>query len=274
MSDPREAMTRLADEGPVRGADAVLRDAGSALDHGSVPTPRTHARGRFVLLAAVVVLALGSGSAVLVLRDSNDTHISSGSHSSPPTTMSTAPPVPTTSPVAPTAPEGTMTPAMTTPVASETPRPATPTNCADFDSPTIAPTATSVEALSSAMVGTWVGCITTPWTSTYLVRLTFNADGTYDSEALEVPVFVVTGTPDAGTPGLYYGADGPDPRKRWAVSDVGETGAGSGTIVIAFTPGATVTNRLNDIRLTNDRLSFEFLHLDSYGLLRLHLVRQ
>lgn len=56
-----------------------------------------------------------------------------------------------------------------------------PELCKDFkyDVPSNSPT--SASALKSAMTGTWVGCVDSPWWPSYHVVVSFNQDGTYNA---------------------------------------------------------------------------------------------
>ena len=58
----------------------------------------------------------------------------------------------------------------------------------------------SYEELTAGIVGTWIGCVTTPWTPMYEVTVTLRGDGTYSATSAEV----LDGTPMTA---MYYGTD-------------------------------------------------------------------
>ena len=122
------------------------------------------------------------------------------------------------------------------------------------------------QALAAGMVGTWKGCVTTPWVRPYLVTLIFHGDGTYASYSDEPP-------PETAGSALYYGTDGESPLKRYRITDFAE--AGYGWIAIHFGPtNTTVEDRLETIKLMGNKLSFEMIHAGRYGPLRFQLYRQ
>lgn len=75
----------------------------------------------------------------------------------------------------------------------------------------------------NALIGSWRGVVHTPWTTPYLVELTFAADGHYSAS-----------TPELGdcAPAFYYGTDDDTPLKQWRVENT--PGVTSGEIDIAF----------------------------------------
>lgn len=119
------------------------------------------------------------------------------------------------------------------------------------------------------MVGTWEGCVTTPWTPPYWVTIDLRADGTYSARSEEV-------LDDWEMTALYYGTDEDAPAKRYAVNDLQASMKGIGQIDIAFTPGQTqgaTRDELSNIRLMGDRLEFELMHQQIYGPLTFRLGR-
>jgi hypothetical protein len=115
------------------------------------------------------------------------------------------------------------------------------------------------------MVGTWEGIVMTPWTPTYPVTVTFEADGSYRARCLT-----------SGCVAFYYGTDEDAPAKRYMVNDIRSDGLGVGEISIAFdVSGTTTPGELLGIALGPDRdtLSFDFYHRRSYGPIGFRLHR-
>ena len=76
-------------------------------------------------------------------------------------------------------------------------------------------------------MGTWVGCLTTPWVPRYWVTITFRADGTYSGFAEEA----------ADEPAFYYGTDEDMSEKRYELNDLEDDLEGVGQIDIVFWDG-------------------------------------
>jgi hypothetical protein len=126
----------------------------------------------------------------------------------------------------------------------------------------------TLEKLTDGMVGSWHGCVVTPWVPIYSVDLAFRADGTYSSTGELLDFHLI--------PGMYYGTDNDDPGKRWRIDDFQASGLGSGFIDIAFgaaSGGSVNHDPVSAIRLMGDQLEFEMLHHGSYGPLVFQLVR-
>jgi hypothetical protein len=143
-----------------------------------------------------------------------------------------------------------------------------PERCAGFNFSETAPTATSRADLETKIVGTWKGCVTTPWLPTYEITIVFNADGTYVTTSTE--------TLDGVQPlALYFGIDGADPQKRYAITGFDADGIGTGSIAFVRALGdPAYTDELTDIKLMGDKLSFQFLDMGQYGPVKAQLYRQ
>jgi hypothetical protein len=87
-----------------------------------------------------------------------------------PTTLASEPPPTTAAPTNPSTAPGDVT--------------AVPTDCSRTI-PDGSSVATSTQTLAAGMVGTWKGCITTPWPPRYLVTLTLRADGGSDGTTVQ-----------------------------------------------------------------------------------------
>lgn len=114
------------------------------------------------------------------------------------------------------------------------------------------------------MVGTWAGCLTTPWVPRYWVTITFRADGTYTGVAEETA---------EGYPAFYYGTDDDAPEKVYELNDLQDDLEGIGQIDIFFFVGSVNRGELRNIRLTGNELEFEFFHRGEYGPLLYQLYR-
>ncbi|HKO92743.1 MAG TPA: hypothetical protein VJU61_16425 [Polyangiaceae bacterium] len=126
----------------------------------------------------------------------------------------------------------------------------------------------------STMLGSWRGIVRTPWTSPYLVDITFDEDGHYSAS-----------TPELGdcVSAFYYGTDDDTPIKQWRVGNA--PGVTSGEIDIAFDYGTESgaieyglpawQGELAAIErdASGDGLRFEFSRSDGYGPLRFDLRR-
>lgn len=126
-------------------------------------------------------------------------------------------------------------------------------------------TASTYEELKVGILDAWRGCVSTPWTPTYEVTFIFNADGTYSATTHEE-------LDGMRMTALYYGTDEDSPLKKYAITDLQDSGLGIGEIDIYFGTG-TVRDSLRNIRLMGDRLEFEMFHQNRYGPLTFQLSR-
>ena len=134
--------------------------------------------------------------------------------------------------------------------------------CADFEFPAAPISVESLADLQEGFLGTWVGCVTTPWVPPYPAVLTFRDDGTYSSVAV-VP----------GEPAMYYGSDDDSPEKQYAINDLQASLKGVGEIDVYFGEGNTNRGELRNIELMDNQLEFEFFHRGQYGPLTFQLYR-
>jgi hypothetical protein len=127
----------------------------------------------------------------------------------------------------------------------------------------------SYEELTAGVVGTWAGCVTTPWTPMYIVTVTLREDGTYSATTDEV----LDGNRMVA---FYYGTDADDPSKLYAINDFQDSGLGLGQLDITFGlgPEPGVRGSLRNVRLMGDLLEFEVFHVDEYGPITFQLYRQ
>jgi hypothetical protein len=133
-----------------------------------------------------------------------------------------------------------------------------------FDDSTV--TASSLAELQSGLVGTWQGCVYTPWVPPYYVTMTFNADGTYQAESSET----IDGQAMVA---MYYGSDSPSPEKKYAI-DTFQGSMGYGYVDVFFWAGDTNRDPLSHVKLMDGKLSFDFMHHNQYGPLTFKLVRK
>lgn len=144
-----------------------------------------------------------------------------------------------------------------------TPPPSTFTKCKNFSSTDSDITATSLSDLKGGIIGTWTGCVTTPWVPKYDATVTFRADGAYSATSDEYVA-------------LYYGgSNNDDPRKIYSIDDISSIKMGYGSIDVVFLDGSgSVTHdKLSDIALMGNKLSFKITHLNQYGPLVFQLNR-
>jgi hypothetical protein len=140
--------------------------------------------------------------------------------------------------------------------------------CADWTFAHEPVSVSTLDELTNGIVGSWRGCVLTPWVPTYSVELAFRPDGTYSSTGELLDFHLI--------PGMYYGTDNDDPGKRWRIDDVQASGLGAGFIDIAFGAaggGSVNHDPVSAVRLMGDRLEFEMLHHGTYGPLVFQLVR-
>ena len=141
-----------------------------------------------------------------------------------------------------------------------------PEACLDFGFATADITIQSLAELQGGMLGTWAGCVTTPWVPPYWVTITFRDDGTYSGVA----------QPDQlgdWQPAFYYGTDEDSPEKRYELIGLQDSLKGVGQIDIFFSEGNTNRGYLPSIKLMGDQLEFEFFHRGQYGPLTYRLYR-
>jgi hypothetical protein len=142
-----------------------------------------------------------------------------------------------------------------------------PKKCKDFSFSEAATTATTPEEMQNGMVGTWQGCVTTPWVPKYFVTITFRNNGNYSAKSGEQLDF-------RDMNAMYYGTEDDNASKKFSINNV-QSGVGSGNIVIWFGNSGTTTNDdLKNVKLMGNKLSFEILHLKQYGPLTFQLNRQ
>jgi hypothetical protein len=140
-----------------------------------------------------------------------------------------------------------------------------PDACEDFPFPTAEITIGTLAELQEGMLGTWSGCVTTPWVAPYWVSITFREDGTYSGTAL---------VQSDAQPAFYYGTDADSPAKVYALNDLQDSLKGLGQIDIVFSVDSVNRGDLRNIMLMGDQLEFEFFHRGQYGPLtyRLHRI--
>jgi hypothetical protein len=122
--------------------------------------------------------------------------------------------------------------------------------------------------IQAAMVGTWDGVQSNPWTGNYQggqsqfqVQLAFRADGTYSGHCA-----------DASCPSavFYYGSDDDSSAKRYQLLNMNDDGTARGELTLLDWPGGD----LDAVAVSPDlqRLTFEFWD-DGYGPVIFDLTR-
>ena len=133
-----------------------------------------------------------------------------------------------------------------------------PERCRGFDFPKADISVSTIDELTSGMVGTWHGCVTTPWTITYGVDVTLRADGTYSATSGEV-------LDGQAMTALYYGTDADSPLKQWWINDLQASDKGVGEIDIVFDATSVNRDELRNVKLMGDQLELELFHQGQYG---------
>jgi hypothetical protein len=142
-----------------------------------------------------------------------------------------------------------------------------PERCRGFEFESTPLSFTTVDELESGMIGSWEGCVTTPWVPAYWVDITFRSDGTYSAISTEV-------LDGQDMNAMYYGSERDAPNKRWAVVDLTDSGTGAGQIDIVWDEhNETVRDELRNVELMADKLRFDFLHFQRYGPVTFELRR-
>jgi len=134
----------------------------------------------------------------------------------------------------------------------------------DFDPGEI--TVTSFADLRDGVVGTWEGCVTTPWTPMYWISATFRDDGTYSASSSEI-------LDGDNMIAMYYGTDADSSLKKYAINDLQASNLGLGQIDVVFDQNNVVRDELRNIRLMGSNLEFELFHLTQYGPITFQLRR-
>jgi hypothetical protein len=144
-----------------------------------------------------------------------------------------------------------------------------PEACRNFNFSDSAVSVSSYEELKNGVVGTWQGCVTTPWIPKYFVTVTFRSDGTYSATSDEVLDFVPMTA-------MYYGSNLDNPNKTYAVKNLNGDMTGDGEINITWDATSSQTSRggLRNVKLMGSKLSFEFFHFNQYGPVTFQLYRQ
>jgi len=141
-----------------------------------------------------------------------------------------------------------------------------PEACKDFEFVRDEISVTSFDELASGVIGTWVGCATTPWTPMYKVTFVLRDDGTYSAKSGE-------GLDGQRMYALYYTTDKDSALKRYYLTDLQASGLGLGEIDLDFGHGSVVRDQIRNIRLMGDKLEFEIFHDGVYGPIAFRLNR-
>ena len=143
-----------------------------------------------------------------------------------------------------------------------------PEACRDFEFVRGEISVSSYEELTAGIVGTWKGCVTTPWTPMYEVTVTLREDGTYSATSDRGPRWH---RHDRHVLRLRRG------RSREAVRDQrlpGQPTRGRSDRRRRLGSEPGVRDELRNVRLMGDQLEFELFHMDDYGPVTFQLYRQ
>jgi hypothetical protein len=128
-----------------------------------------------------------------------------------------------------------------------------------------------LQGVQEVMTGSWRGLVSTPWTSPYVVDITFSPDGHYPARCTELGDCCRA---------FYYGEDADAPIKQWRVDDATLSGNVFGEIDIAFGYDGNFglpawQGELSHIErdASGDGLRFEFATSSGYGPLHYDLRR-
>jgi hypothetical protein len=133
-----------------------------------------------------------------------------------------------------------------------------------------------LRGVRAAIVGTWHGIATTPWTTPYEVDLTFTAGGEYSGRCSYFRECCRA---------FYYGTDDQTPLAQWRIQDATPGGEVFGELDVAFdyrnADGTTDyglpawQGKLSDVRrdASGDRLRFDFATSTGYGPISYDLQR-
>lgn len=128
-----------------------------------------------------------------------------------------------------------------------------------------------LQGVQEVMTGSWRGLASTPWTSPYVVDISFSADGHYSARCAELGACCLA---------FYYGSDADTPIKQWRVDDATLSGNVFGEIDIAFGYDGQFglpawQGQLSHIErdASGDGLRFEFATSAGRGPLRYDLRR-
>ena len=89
------------------------------------------------------------------------------------------------------------------------------------------------ENFKKAIVGTWVGTVTTPWLSPYEVEITFNSNGIYSAHST-TEARLLNSDNMSYAPALYYGVDQDSDLKTYSIDYISENNEASGTMAICY----------------------------------------
>jgi hypothetical protein len=130
-----------------------------------------------------------------------------------------------------------------------------PEACKDFEFVRDDISVSSYEELTLGMVGTWEGCVATPWTPLFSVSLVLSQDGAFSAktdEALDGNKMVA----------LYYPSD--ESAKTFQINDFQASRLGIGQIDVGSDPTSPARLDLRNVRLMGDKLEFEVFN-GEYG---------
>jgi len=138
-----------------------------------------------------------------------------------------------------------------------------PEACKDFEFVRDDISVSSYEELTLGMVGTWEGCVATPWTPLYSVSLVLGQDGAFTArtdEALDGNKMVA----------LYYPSD--LSAKTFQINDFQASRLGIGQIDVGSDPTSPARLDLRNVRLMGDKLEFEVFN-GEYGPITFRVSR-
>lgn len=129
------------------------------------------------------------------------------------------------------------------------------------------------DRIRTGMVGDWYGIVSTPWTSPYVVTLSFDEALSYSAEC--------AWSSNQCCVAFYYGTDDDSDLKRFELDRVTDDGHAFGELDVIYGMSGAYSESgyqgtLEDLELdaTLDRMRFDFMYGGTYGPLHFELERR
>ncbi len=122
----------------------------------------------------------------------------------------------------------------------------------------------SLQGVTDAIVGDWVGSASSPWDQPREVSFSFHSDGTYSASSLV-----------SDYRALGYGSDDDSPYKAYSINNVLDNGQSEGEITVWFEGSNTNVGALRKLEVSKDGkfLKFEFWHRNEFGPIKYVLMK-
>lgn len=122
----------------------------------------------------------------------------------------------------------------------------------------------SLQGVTDAIVGDWVGSASSPWDQPHEVSFSFHSDGTYSASSLV-----------SGYTALGYGSDDESPYKAYSINNVLDNGQSEGEITVWLEGSNTSVGAIRKLEISKDGkfLKFEFWHRNEFGPIKYVLMK-